>query len=46
MARTKGIFEALLISFYISGLKPYVRRELQLNRPTTLDETFALARVF
>lgn len=41
-----GISEALLISFYISGLKPTVRHDLQLNRPTTLEETFALALVF
>ncbi|XP_057780136.1 uncharacterized protein LOC130998745 [Salvia miltiorrhiza] len=46
MGRTKGISEPLLISFYISGLKPSIRRDLQLNRPPTLDETFALSRVF
>ncbi|XP_057775458.1 uncharacterized protein LOC130994433 [Salvia miltiorrhiza] len=46
MGRVTGISEPLLISFYISGLQPSIRRELQMNRPSTLDETFALARVF
>ncbi|KAH6766455.1 hypothetical protein C2S52_017438 [Perilla frutescens var. hirtella] len=46
MNKVKGVSETLLICFYISGLKPHIHRELQLNRPTTLEETFELARVF
>lgn len=46
MGCTKGISKALLIYFYLSGLKQSIRRDLQLNRPSTLDETFPLSRVF
>lgn len=38
--------EALQISLYVSGLKPYIRREVQVRRPTTVEEAFALARLF
>lgn len=46
MNKVQGVSEALLISFFISGLKIGVRCELQLNRPSTLEEAFALARMF
>lgn len=46
MYKVRGVSETLLISFYISGLKPHIKRELQLNRPQTLDEVFSLARVY
>ncbi|GKB71997.1 ty3-gypsy retrotransposon protein [Tanacetum coccineum] len=36
---------ALLISFYISGLKPNLQRELLVSKPTTLGEAFSLATV-
>nr|GEY77139.1 hypothetical protein [Tanacetum cinerariifolium] len=39
------ISEALLISFYISGHKPHLQRELLVAKPTTRGEVFALARV-
>ncbi|GER30414.1 translocon at the outer envelope membrane ofchloroplasts 34 [Striga asiatica] len=42
----KGIAEPVLISLFISGLKLTIRRDLQMNMPFTLDETFALARDF
>ncbi|GKC52217.1 ty3-gypsy retrotransposon protein, partial [Tanacetum coccineum] len=37
--------QALLISFYISGLKPNLQRELLVSKPTTLGEAFSLATV-
>ncbi|KAL9448567.1 hypothetical protein AB3S75_015948 [Citrus x aurantiifolia] len=43
MNRVTGISEPLLISFFITGLKPDIRRELLLARPSSLMEAFALA---
>ncbi|GJS47703.1 ty3-gypsy retrotransposon protein [Tanacetum coccineum] len=45
MNRVTDISEALLISFYISGLKLPLQRELLVSKPTTLGDAFALARV-
>ncbi|GJW93030.1 ty3-gypsy retrotransposon protein [Tanacetum coccineum] len=45
MNRVTDISEALLISFYISGLKLSLQRELLVSKPTTLGDAFALARV-
>ena len=45
MNHVTDISEALLISFYISGLKPNLQRELLVAKPKTLGEVFALARV-
>ncbi|GJZ81421.1 ty3-gypsy retrotransposon protein [Tanacetum coccineum] len=45
MNRVTDISEALLISFYISGLKPNLQRELLVSKPTTLGEAFSLAKV-
>ncbi|GKB48138.1 hypothetical protein Tco_0898891 [Tanacetum coccineum] len=45
MNQITDISEALLISFYISGLKPNLQRELLVAKPTTLGEAFSLARV-
>ncbi|GJS12000.1 transposon ty3-G gag-pol polyprotein [Tanacetum coccineum] len=45
MNRVTDISEALLISFYISGLKPNLQRELLVSKPTTLGEAFSLATV-
>ncbi|GJW95812.1 hypothetical protein Tco_0175484 [Tanacetum coccineum] len=39
------IFESLLTSFYISGLKLTLSIELLRVRPTTLGEAFSLARI-
>ncbi|GJU43953.1 hypothetical protein Tco_1201219 [Tanacetum coccineum] len=39
------IFESLLTSFYISGLKLTLSIELLRARPTTLGEAFSLARI-
>ena len=44
MNKFTGISEPLLISFFITGLKPDIRRELLFTRPTSLMEAFALAR--
>lgn len=41
-----GIPEHLLISFFIAGLRPHLRREMLLQRPTTLMATFSLARAY
>ncbi|KAH9738515.1 hypothetical protein KPL71_018818 [Citrus sinensis] len=46
MNKVTGISEPLLISFFITGLKPNIRRELLFSRPSSLMETFALARAF
>ncbi|XP_015387832.1 uncharacterized protein LOC107177859 [Citrus sinensis] len=46
MNKVTGISEPLLISFFITGLKPNIRRELLFSRPSSLMETFALARTF
>ncbi|GJU14404.1 ty3-gypsy retrotransposon protein [Tanacetum coccineum] len=45
MNRVTDISEALLISFYISGLKLSLQRELLVSKPTTLGDAFALVRV-
>ncbi|GJX09473.1 ty3-gypsy retrotransposon protein [Tanacetum coccineum] len=45
MNRVTDIPETLLISFYISGLKLPLQRELLVAKPTTLGDAFALARV-
>ncbi|GKB45563.1 hypothetical protein Tco_0896316 [Tanacetum coccineum] len=43
--RVTGIFECLLTSFYISGLKLALQIDLLRARPKTLGEAFALARI-
>ncbi|GKD39189.1 ty3-gypsy retrotransposon protein [Tanacetum coccineum] len=45
MHRVTEIPEKLLISFYISGLKPSLQRELLVSKPTTLGDAFSLARI-
>ncbi|GJW97740.1 hypothetical protein Tco_0179548 [Tanacetum coccineum] len=45
MNRVTDISENLLISFYISGLKPTLQRELLVSKPTSLGEAFSLARI-
>ncbi|GJY91281.1 ty3-gypsy retrotransposon protein [Tanacetum coccineum] len=45
MNRVMNISETLLISFYISGLKLPLQRELLVSKPTTLRDAFALACV-
>ncbi|GJY00541.1 ty3-gypsy retrotransposon protein [Tanacetum coccineum] len=45
MNRVTDISETLLISFFISGLKPTLQRELLVAKPTTLGEAFSLAKV-
>ncbi|KAH9649714.1 hypothetical protein KPL70_026087 [Citrus sinensis] len=46
MNRVTGISEPLLISFFITGLKSNIRRELLFARPSSLMEAFALARAY
>lgn len=46
MNQVTQIPESLLISFFITGLRSDIRRELSFARPPTLMETFALARAF
>nr|GLL17711.1 uncharacterized protein LOC107177859 [Ipomoea trifida] len=46
MNKVTGISESILISMFIAGLKSHIRRELQRARPTSLMETFALAREY
>ncbi|GJX78030.1 hypothetical protein Tco_0324841 [Tanacetum coccineum] len=43
--RVTEIYESLLKSFFISGLKLTLQIELLRARPTTLGETFSLARI-
>ena len=45
MYRVTDISDTLLISFYISGLKLSLQRELLRARPTSLGDAFSLARV-
>lgn len=45
MNKTKGVSQALLIFFYFGGLKSSILRELWVNCPSSLEETFALARL-
>nr|GEW56339.1 retrotransposon-related protein [Tanacetum cinerariifolium] len=44
MNRVTDISKNLLISFYISGLKPTTQRELLIAIPTTFGDAFSLAR--
>lgn len=46
MNKVTSISEPLLISFFITGLKQNLHRELQFHRPPTLMETFAMARAY
>nr|DAD39264.1 TPA_asm: hypothetical protein HUJ06_013587 [Nelumbo nucifera] len=46
MNRAAGISESLLISFFISGLKPLLQRELLIARPKSLNKVFSLACLF
>lgn len=41
-----GVFETHLISYYVSGLKPSLQRELLISKPASLGEAFSLARVY
>ncbi|GJU61849.1 ty3-gypsy retrotransposon protein [Tanacetum coccineum] len=43
MNRVTDIPDSLLISFYISGLKLHLQRELLVSKPTTLGDVFLLA---
>ncbi|GJU72548.1 ty3-gypsy retrotransposon protein [Tanacetum coccineum] len=45
MNRVTDVYEGLLISFYISGLKLAIQRELLVSKPASLGEAFSLARV-
>ncbi|GJT02811.1 retrotransposon-related protein [Tanacetum coccineum] len=44
-ALLKLLQKGLLISFYISGLKPAIQRELLVSKPTSLGDAFSLAHV-
>ncbi|KAJ0965949.1 hypothetical protein J5N97_027087 [Dioscorea zingiberensis] len=46
MNKVSGIPESLLISFFITGLRNDIRRELLMSRPSSLMEAFALARAY
>nr|GMC64213.1 Transposon Ty3-G Gag-Pol polyprotein [Ipomoea batatas] len=46
MNKVTGIAEPILLSMFIAGLKPLIRREVQMARPTTLMEAFDLAREY
>ncbi|GKC88390.1 hypothetical protein Tco_1149039, partial [Tanacetum coccineum] len=45
MNHVMDVCKGLLISFYISGLKPVIQRELLVLKPTSLDDAFSLVRV-
>ncbi|GJR83686.1 hypothetical protein Tco_0154471 [Tanacetum coccineum] len=45
MNRVTDIPDSLLISFYFSGLKLNLQRELLVSKPTTLGDAFSLARL-
>ncbi|KAH9646732.1 hypothetical protein KPL70_024964 [Citrus sinensis] len=44
MNKVTAISEPLLVSFFITGLKPDIRRELLFARPTSFMKAFALAK--
>ncbi|CAH9060569.1 unnamed protein product [Cuscuta epithymum] len=46
MNKVTGIQESLLISFFIGGLRPNLKRELLISAPQTLLEAFKLAKAF
>lgn len=46
MNQVEGISETLLISFFITGLKSNIQRELSFSKPTTLMEAFSHARAY
>ncbi|GKB63214.1 retrotransposon-related protein [Tanacetum coccineum] len=45
MNMVTGIPESLLISYYISGLKLHLQRELLVSKHTTLGDVFSLAQI-
>ncbi|GJS43646.1 retrotransposon-related protein [Tanacetum coccineum] len=45
MNSVPDVSEGLLISLYISGLKPVIQRELLVSKPTSLGDAFSLACV-
>ncbi|XP_073021562.1 uncharacterized protein [Primulina eburnea] len=45
-SKVSGISESLLISFYVNGLKPELKRELLIVQPTSLVQAMALSRVY
>ncbi|GKC47099.1 hypothetical protein Tco_1064821, partial [Tanacetum coccineum] len=45
MNRVTHIPKTLLISFYVSGLKLHIQRELLVSRPVSLGDAFELARI-
>ncbi|GJX23667.1 hypothetical protein Tco_0228112 [Tanacetum coccineum] len=45
MNHVTDVSDGLLISFYVSGLKPTIQLELLVSKPTSLGDVFALARV-
>nr|GLL22031.1 uncharacterized protein LOC112097934 [Ipomoea trifida] len=46
MNKVTGIQEPLLISFFVGGLKPNLRREMLIAKPQSLLEAFKLAKAF
>lgn len=46
MNKVTGISKPLLVSFFITGLKPSIRQELLFSRPSTLMEAFAIVRAY
>ncbi|GJX61800.1 hypothetical protein Tco_0294700 [Tanacetum coccineum] len=45
MNHATDVSDGLLISFYVSVLKPAIQLELLVSKPTSLGDAFALARV-
>nr|GEZ93230.1 hypothetical protein [Tanacetum cinerariifolium] len=45
MYRVTYISDELLISFYISGLKPTLQRILLVSKPTSLGDAFSMVRI-
>nr|GEZ98735.1 Ty3/gypsy retrotransposon protein [Tanacetum cinerariifolium] len=45
MNRATNISDSLLISYYISGLKLHLQRELLVSKPTTLGDVFSLSLI-
>ncbi|GJV95718.1 retrotransposon-related protein [Tanacetum coccineum] len=45
MNRVMDIPDSLFISYYISGLKLHLQRDLLVSKPTTLGDVFSLVRI-
>lgn len=46
MNKVTGIYETLLVSFFVIGLRSDIRREISFSKPATLMDPFSLAQAY